>query len=85
MAQEADLSPMTLEEINARLDKAERDIDEGRYYTTEEVFRHMNQRVAAKLLKLSAEEGITEIERGEYYSNEEVLERMNERLESIGN
>ena len=45
MAQETDLSPMTLEEINARLDQAERDIDEGRYYTNEEVFERMNKRL----------------------------------------
>jgi hypothetical protein len=28
----------TKEEIDARLDESERDIEEGRYYTTEEVF-----------------------------------------------
>ena len=28
----------TMEEIEARLDESERDIEEGRYYTTEEVF-----------------------------------------------
>ena len=30
--------PYTMEEIDARLDESERDIEEGRYYTTEEVF-----------------------------------------------
>ena len=35
MAQE---TPYRLEEIDARLDESERDIEEGRYYTTEEVF-----------------------------------------------
>ncbi len=28
----------TMEEIDARLDESERDVEEGRYYTTEEVF-----------------------------------------------
>ena len=32
------LRPYTMEEIDARLDESERDIEEGRYYTTEEVF-----------------------------------------------
>ena len=31
-------TPYTMEEINARLDESERDIEEGRFYTTEEVF-----------------------------------------------
>ena len=31
-------APYTMEEIDARLDESERDIEEGRYYTTEEVF-----------------------------------------------
>ena len=31
-------TPYTMEEIDARLDESERDIEEGRYYTTEEVF-----------------------------------------------
>ena len=30
--------PYTMDEINARLDEAERDIDEGRLFATEEVF-----------------------------------------------
>ena len=81
MAQETELSPMTIEEINARLDQAERDIDEGRYYMNEEVFDHINERIKNKLLIASAEEGIAEIERGEYYTNKEVLDRMNKRLE----
>lgn len=49
MAQETELSPMTIEEINARLDQAERDIDEGRYYTNEEVFGHINERLERHL------------------------------------
>ena len=32
------LTPYTMEEIDARLDEAERDVEEGRYYTTDEVF-----------------------------------------------
>ena len=32
------LTPYTMDEINTRLDESERDIEEGRYYTTEEVF-----------------------------------------------
>ena len=32
------VAPYTMEEIDARLDEAERDIEEGRYYTNEEVF-----------------------------------------------
>ena len=32
------VTPYTMEEIDARLDESERDIEEGRYYTTEEVF-----------------------------------------------
>ena len=32
------VTPYTKEEIDARLDEAERDIEEGRYYTTDEVF-----------------------------------------------
>ena len=32
------VAPYTMEEIDARLDESERDIEEGRYYTTEEVF-----------------------------------------------
>ena len=32
------VSPYTMEEIDARLDEAERDIEEGRYYTTDQVF-----------------------------------------------
>ena len=32
------VSPYTMEEINARVDEAERDIEEGRLFTTEEVF-----------------------------------------------
>ncbi len=31
-------TPYTMEEIDARLDESERDIEEGRYYSTEEVF-----------------------------------------------
>ena len=31
-------APYTMEEINARLDESECDIEEGRFYTTEEVF-----------------------------------------------
>ena len=31
-------APYTMEEIDARLDESERDIEEGRFYTTEEVF-----------------------------------------------
>ena len=31
-------APYTMEEIDARLDESECDIEEGRYYTTEEVF-----------------------------------------------
>ena len=31
-------TPYTMAEIDARLDESERDIEEGRYYTTEEVF-----------------------------------------------
>ena len=31
-------APYTMEEIDARLDESERDVEEGRYYTTEEVF-----------------------------------------------
>jgi len=30
--------PYTMEEIDARLDESEQDIEAGRYYTTEEVF-----------------------------------------------
>ena len=33
-----DIAPYTMQEIDAQLDEAERDIEEGRYYTTEEVF-----------------------------------------------
>ena len=36
--EEESLKPYTMEEIDARLDESERDIEEGRYYTTEEVF-----------------------------------------------
>ena len=32
------VTPYTMEEIDARLDESERDIEEGRYYSTEEVF-----------------------------------------------
>ena len=32
------VAPYTMEEIDARLDEAERDIEEGRYYTTDQVF-----------------------------------------------
>ena len=32
------VTPYTMEEIDARLDEAERDIEEGRYYTTDQVF-----------------------------------------------
>ncbi len=32
------LTPYTMEEIDARLDEAERDVEEGRYYTTDQVF-----------------------------------------------
>ena len=32
------VAPYTMEEIDARLDESEHDIEEGRYYTTEEVF-----------------------------------------------
>ena len=32
------VTPYTMEEIDARLDESELDIEEGRYYTTEEVF-----------------------------------------------
>jgi len=35
---QADLTPYTMQEIDAQLDEAERDIEEGRYYTTEDVF-----------------------------------------------
>ncbi len=35
---QAPTTPYTMEEINARLDESERDIEEGRYYTTDEVF-----------------------------------------------
>lgn len=31
-------APYTMEEIDARLDEAECDIEEGRYYTTDQVF-----------------------------------------------
>ena len=37
LSQEA-IAPYTMEEIDARLDESEREIEEGRYYTTEEVF-----------------------------------------------
>ena len=33
------VAPYTMEEIDARLDESERDIEEGRFYSTEEVFR----------------------------------------------
>jgi len=32
------VSPYTMAEIDARLDESEQDIEEGRYYSTEEVF-----------------------------------------------
>lgn len=32
------VTPYTMEEIDARLDESELDIEEGRYYSTEEVF-----------------------------------------------
>lgn len=38
MAQETLISPYTMQEIDAQLDEAELDIEEGRYYTTEDVF-----------------------------------------------
>jgi predicted transcriptional regulator len=31
-------APYTMEEIDARLDESERDIEDGRFYTTDEVF-----------------------------------------------
>ena len=35
---QVDITPYTMQEIDAQLDEAERDIEEGRYFTTEEVF-----------------------------------------------
>ena len=35
---QVDITPYTMQEIDAQLDEAERDIEEGRYYTTEDVF-----------------------------------------------
>ena len=37
-ASKRSLAPYTMEEIDARLDEAERDMEEGRYFTTDEVF-----------------------------------------------
>lgn len=33
-----EMAPYTMEEIDARLDESERDVEEGRYYMTDEVF-----------------------------------------------
>lgn len=40
-ARRMDLTPYTVEEINARIDEAEADIDAGRVYTSEQMHKMM--------------------------------------------
>ena len=39
------LTPYTMEEIKAMIDEAELDFEAGRYYTTEEVFREIEEEI----------------------------------------
>lgn len=39
------LPPYTMEEINAMIDEAERDFAAGRYYTTEEVLKEIEEEI----------------------------------------
>lgn len=41
MPVQEDLTPYTIEEINARIDEAEADIDAGRVYTSEQMHKMM--------------------------------------------
>lgn len=41
VAQEEKITPYTMEEINARIDEAEADIDAGRVYTSEQMHKMM--------------------------------------------
>ena len=39
------LTPYTMEEINAMINEAERDFEAGRYYTTEEVLKEIEEEI----------------------------------------
>ena len=52
--EEERLKPYTKEELNAILDESERDFEEGRVYTTEEVFREIEEELEKEELLLEA-------------------------------
>lgn len=46
------LTPYTMEEINAMINEAEQDFEDGRFYTTEEVFQEVEEEI--KKLRLES-------------------------------
>ena len=52
--EEEKLKPYTMEELNAMIDESERDFAEGRVYTTEEVFREIEEELEKEELLLEA-------------------------------
>lgn len=76
-----DKTPYTIEELDTRLEQAEKDFGAGRYFSNESVIAELNQFI--RELNSRIDESERQMEAGDTISGEQVHEEMRNYLKSL--